>query len=187
MENQVAAVAAAPKFVGLRSLDMNLILALPSVDVTVTKSSRTDKRTKTVSDNYSADLNYDFITKYHFVLTSNQYGILVTLQQGNFVPEQFRNKAKVRITKFVWGRNEQGKEKASYLVEVYFSPLLNLSFKLAANDPFITLLLLRLAKKLIPQSLAPVSFDGSALAGDDFEESLKAAAEAEAVSAAPVE
>jgi hypothetical protein len=187
METQVAAVAAAPKFVGVRSLDMKSVLALPSVGVVVTKSSRKDKRTQTVSDSYSADLDFDFATKYHFVLTGNQYGILVTIQTGHFVPEQFRATAKVRITRFDWGRNDQGKQRCTYMVEVYFSPLLVLSFRLQANDPFVVLLLLRLSKGVLGKEYAPVAFDGTALGGSDFEESLKAAAEAEAVSAAPVE
>jgi len=178
MENQVKAEAV--KFVGLRSLDMKSILALPSVDVTVTKSSRTDKRTKTVQDSYSADVKFDFITKYHIVLTGNQYGILVTIQEGKFVPEQFIAKAKARITKFVWGKNDQGKERVTYLVEVYFGNLLALSYKLQANDPFIQLLLLRVAKKLIPPELVPVAFDGAAFSDDSFEESLKAEADSAA-------
>ncbi|MCI1245266.1 MAG: hypothetical protein LKG11_04930 [Bacilli bacterium] len=171
MENQEKSEAA--KFVGLRSLDTTSLAKLPTIDVLITKSSRTDRRTKTVNDNYSADVIFDFITKYHIVLTGNQYGLLVTIQNGKFVPEQFRAKAKVRITKFVWGQNDQGKERSSYMVELYFDRLLILSYRLQPSDPFVQLLLLRLSKGLIGKEYAPIPFDGTA-ADDSFDESLKA-------------
>jgi len=172
MESQESAAASDPHFVSIRNLPKKDLLALPSVDCVVTKSTRTDKRTKTVSDNYSVDVVYDFVTKFHATLTGNQYGLLVTIMPDKFVPEQFRCRAKVRITKFGWGKNDRGDDRSSYLVEIFFSPLLSLSYKLQANDPFVTLLELRVQKGAIDASLAPVSVDGSAIRDAGFDEEL---------------
>jgi len=135
-------------FHSIQAMTPDEIKALPRADAYITHQKRYSRQSEVRSDVYYADIAFDSRAIYHVPLSVVQYGLICTATGKEYVPDQFREQAPVRIVK------NHYKDRVFYVIDVYLCDDVRVSG--VADKDFALLLEKRLAMGQVDAKFEPI-------------------------------
>lgn len=106
------------------------IAAMPIVDMEVTHRSFVSKNSSIRSEQYSAELQFDRVTRFRLNISGDEFALLHYFSNRKYVADQFTVKAKARVVETKWPEKNGQKAHSSYKIDIYLTNSLRWSFDL---------------------------------------------------------
>lgn len=136
----------------IAKMSMEELRSLPRCDASVVKRSIQDKKSSVARFEYYCDVRFDFLTKLHFRLTAEEFGLIATVMvKDSYVGDEIKVSAPVRSI-----RTEFEGGKTILRFDVALCDYVRKTFSVEGDSTFARLFDMRLKAGYIDKAYSPI-------------------------------